>query len=209
MKYVEYIESSGQQYLDTGLKGGDFDRIELSFSLTAYPGNWGCLFGFQGNYMSGSLSVVATYAGSKKFQCRWGSGSNAVNTPDLELNERHKLSWDSTSKLYVDEILIGEATPGSISDTLNLMLFANNWGAVGQYTSYKLYWCKLYLSNTLVRDFVPIVNDSNAAGLLDNVNDVFYGNSGSSSFTPGPEIEPPPPPTGEFPVTFRQMKVSL
>lgn len=37
-------------------------------------------------------------------------------------------------------------------------------------------------------DLVPCINPNNEVGMYDMVNGSFYGNSGSGSFTAGPEV---------------------
>jgi hypothetical protein len=52
----------------------------------------------------------------------------------------------------------------------------------------KLYVCRIYDKFTLVRDFVPCKNSSGTIGLYDLVNNQFYSNAGSGTFTAGPVI---------------------
>ena len=56
------------------------------------------------------------------------------------------------------------------------------------YSNMKLYNAKLYNDDTLIRNFVPVINSSNQVGLYDLVNNQFYGNSGSGSFNAGPSV---------------------
>ena len=46
----------------------------------------------------------------------------------------------------------------------------------------KIYYFKLFVEGTLVRDLVPCINSSNVPGLYDVVNDVFYTSLSSSPF---------------------------
>ena len=47
----------------------------------------------------------------------------------------------------------------------------------------KMYYCKIYDNDILVRDFVPCINVEGEYGLYDFVNSQFYGNVGTGSFT--------------------------
>ena len=60
--------------------------------------------------------------------------------------------------------------------------------SLGNYASMKLYSCKIYNADTLVRDFIPCKNPSGTVGLYDTVNGTYYGNSGTGVFTAGAEI---------------------
>ena len=56
-------------------------------------------------------------------------------------------------------------------------------------TQMRLYSCKMYNSNVLQRDFVPCYRKSDwVIGLYDIVNNTFYTNSGSWTFTKGPNV---------------------
>jgi hypothetical protein len=63
-------------------------------------------------------------------------------------------------------------------------LFNLKWsGNTGYWCYAKLYRCKCVQGNTLIRDFIPAMRNSDGAvGLFDIVNNVFYGNSGGGSF---------------------------
>jgi hypothetical protein len=51
----------------------------------------------------------------------------------------------------------------------------------------KLYRCKCVKSDSLVRDFIPAMrNSDNVVGLYDMVNGGFYTNAGSGKFIRGP-----------------------
>ena len=49
----------------------------------------------------------------------------------------------------------------------------------------KLYGCKIYLSGTLIRDFVPCEYEG-AIGLWDKVTNQFFANNGTGEFIAGP-----------------------
>ena len=51
-----------------------------------------------------------------------------------------------------------------------------------------LYFCKITNSGELVRNLVPAKNSSGVVGMYDTVNNVFYTNAGTVTFTAGPEI---------------------
>ena len=54
------------------------------------------------------------------------------------------------------------------------------------YTSGKVYYCKITVDGTLVRNFVPCYRKSdNIVGLYDLVNGVFYTNAGTGNFAKG------------------------
>ena len=49
----------------------------------------------------------------------------------------------------------------------------------------RLYYCKIYNGDTLVRDFVPVIDGSNIACLYDKVEKKCYYNVGTGTFSYG------------------------
>ena len=85
-------------------------------------------------------------------------------------------------------------TAATFQASYPLTLFAlNNAGSVdARMLVGRLYSCKIYDNNALIRDLIPCTNASGAAGLYDIVNGIFYGNAGTGVFTVGTEVELPP-----------------
>lgn len=52
----------------------------------------------------------------------------------------------------------------------------------------KLYSCKMYVNDSLARDFVPCKNPSGVSGLYDLVSKAFFGSVTSTVFTAGPAV---------------------
>jgi hypothetical protein len=55
-------------------------------------------------------------------------------------------------------------------------------------TGFKLYSCQIYDNGTLIRDYVPCLNEVGVVGLYDKVENKFYGNAeskNSNGFIPG------------------------
>ena len=171
---VEYIQSSGAEYIDTGFKPNQNTRIVMDFEYIS--GSTVFLFGARLATAYQSYSLLCTGSG---FRSDYGaertdfSGANLKARQTLDFNKNvHK---------------IGTATVNHSTQTLapgfNLFLFGcNTGGSPGYYVTARLYSCKIYDNGTLVRDFVPCKNSSGAFGLCDLVGKSFYGNAGSGSF---------------------------
>ena len=61
-------------------------------------------------------------------------------------------------------------------------VFGDTNNTARDFTEAKLYYFKLFVEGTLVRDLVPCINSSNVAGLYDVVNDVFYTSPNGAAF---------------------------
>lgn len=65
--------------------------------------------------------------------------------------------------------------------TLTAVAVADN-NTITDKAQCKIYSCKIYKKDVLVRDFVPALNSKGEAGLYDNVEKVFYENQGEGAF---------------------------
>lgn len=70
----------------------------------------------------------------------------------------------------------------TIASDRPLVLFNSH----NMYSRMKLYSCKIYESDVLIHDFIPVKNINNVVCLYDKVAEVYYYNSGSGTFTAGP-----------------------
>ena len=189
---VAYLQSSGSQYINTGIVPNDVTAIDIVFELLATPAQWSCLFGSQGNYSSGANTLGATWTNSR-FNFRWGSGSNQIGASSATaLNTRYHYYGTDEVKFDVDDALQGSTSKGATNSDLNLYLFCNNIRGQGarQYVQAKIYSCTIYgANNTVLRHFVPALNGSNVAGMWETVTETFFTNSGSGTFSTGAAFE--------------------
>ena len=178
-KQLEYIQSSGTQYINTGFKPNQSTKIELDvLSAEGTSSNIPYIFGTQdrsNNYF------VATWV--------LGYGNGMVTTGiNLYDGEFHVVKVENGA-LYKDGSIIAQRTVSSFSIGVPIFLFAVNSSRQSMgYGACKLRSCKIYDNGTLVRDFIPCKNASGVIGLWDDVNSTFYQNAGSGTVTAGPEV---------------------
>ncbi len=194
---LDYIESTGTQYISTGFKPTQnttkiiVDGTYLSAAL---------------NYFAG-LTKDGIYYGVRPYQITkmaWHNGTGSTNCDVEYLNNRLTYKYDGY-KFYVNDVLKAEASQGS--DThfdIYLYLFArNNSNSVDAQSQFRMYSCKIYDNNILVRNYIPCKrNNDNEIGLYDLVNNNFVTNSGTGTFTAGNEVTVPNP---EFEVPIQNV----
>lgn len=186
---VEYIESTGTQYIDTGFKPNQNTRVVVDAYVTAQTAIQ-ALFGARNAAGSNAFDVFALGSSDGGgYQTDYAAESTVKN--DILCSGRHTVDKNKNS-FAVDGTLLHTHTASTFSCSYNLYLFTNNNGGTtmtGTFpTAAKLYSCKIYDNGTLVRDFIPCKNEVGEVGLYDLVNDKFYGNSGSGSFTAGANV---------------------
>lgn len=192
-KQLEYIESSGTQYIDTGVKPSNNTQVSINFNANPIKNNTEIL----GARNSGVYyELLFENDGSPFLYLQYGSKTPTVQVSDGAFNlkiSNGKLYNISTGAIMVDASASGTF---SISNTLYLFALHNASGGVERGIAAKLYSCTIYNENTMVRDFVPCKNVSGAVGLYDIVEGQFYANAGTGTFMAGPEIPAPAAPTG-------------
>ena len=178
---LEYIESTGTQYIDTGVVVTN-NTVVMAELFTNYSGNknW-----FGGSSNSSDSNFVFNSWSQTQIEYQYGAS-----------NEWYKLNvdYDVVGKKFIVEFGNGslkinnskkvDLPTDSFTDKNNLYLFLRNGGSAN--ISGRVYTFKIYNGNILIRDFLPAVrNNDNAVGLYDLVNNKFYENKGSGEFIKG------------------------
>ena len=186
---VEYIQSSGTQYINTGYKPNSNTRLvydcNVASSVTANNG----IFGVRDTSAATSPNRFNFWiqgSGSTIRSDYFGTGKNPSQSINL-LNQRIVIDKNKNVCTVAGNTLTSEAGTGQCEN--NLFLFCvNNAGTPNYYTNTRLYSCQIYDNGALIRDFVPAKNSDGTVGLYDLVNDAFYSNAGTGTFTAGPDV---------------------
>lgn len=188
-----YIESSGNQYIDTEFKPNQNTRVVITLAMipqdntTDYPP-------FGARIASGNADYsLWNIDSSNTVQSHYGSTKIKGTVEDITTKTKYD---KDKNKLYVNDQLLITNTAETFQPGYNMFLFAcNNAGTVSAKSYMRLYSCQIYDNGTLVRDFVPCRMSYSNAGLYDLVNGQYYPNAGSGRFTEGEYV---PEATGEY-----------
>ena len=178
---VEYIESSGTQYIDTGFKPNQDTRVVMDVQAIAAPGTL-VYFGVRQTQKVKSFLLFKINDTSLRSDYGNTSASIAVTT----YTDRVIIDADRGVTKYGD-LSVTHTAETFQSDYPLALLALRTRDKFDSQMSAKLYSCKIYDNGTLVRDFVPCKNASGTVGLYDVVNNVFYTNAGTGTFTAGAE----------------------
>lgn len=179
---LEYIESTGTQYVDTGVKMTNRSTVDLKLMLTS-ASYTGLVFGSR------------TSATAKNFVWAQVDTKLQVDYRNYSENRFQQAINTNVTTIHVDPtscIINGTECAISGSDAFEADTNAYIFNASGSnFTTvlgkFKLYSCRIYDGNTLVRDFIPCIDPNGNIGLYDLVNKKFYGNAGSGVFV-GSEV---------------------
>ena len=92
---VEYLESTGEQWIDTGLKGNQNSSVDLSLEILQFTStNNGAFFGARNTNVLNGFMLLLGKAGDTYFNRLFsGYGNETFNTNQLlSLNTRYDLS---------------------------------------------------------------------------------------------------------------------
>ncbi len=199
-KFVRYVESTGSQYVDTGVTGRWNTKVEaqvewLNFSdsafLSAGDYNQNTRLYLCYTYKHGSESsynVIYTCAGGYLDEVFYNSSAarwekNRIYDYVAELAPTNG-EGQTTTKIKVDGLEIWNKASAGIDTGVNFFLFANNRnGSANAWSKTRCYRLKIWQGAknggdmTLVRDLIPCIK-SGRAGLWDAVSgDILYSST--------------------------------
>lgn len=183
---VEYIESSGTQYIDTGVKPNGNSRVVLSGYNLSASSKW--VFGSWHNWYTNEFGFNFEEGSSAANGFRYGATSAGVSGVPLGA-----FYLDHNGTTYAINNTKGTMTAQQFTSSYSMYLFRFNaaGNASSGYFVGRIYFCQIYDNGTLIRDFVPCKNSGGVFGLYDILNDVFYQNAGSGTFAAGNEVASP------------------
>ena len=186
--YVDYLESTGTQYIDTGVKLTNNHSVELDYELTNASQSRAGLFGSLNMTGSNQGRFGSLLSPSNRYlEHGYGSGNDywQQGLPDTK---RHKL-YQKKNELYFDETLIH--TFNTATFNLDINAYLGNF----VYTNYtpalaKYYGSKWWDGDTLIREYLPAIDENGVAFMFDRVSHTIYDNAGTGAFKyPIKEIE--------------------
>ena len=192
-KRLEYIQSTGTQYINTNLSMTSGFRAEIDIKFTSLASSkLSCIIGAHNDSSPYGRNFLA--AQTSLFQIGMGDGYYNCGSPTT--GEKYHIDFSNVygnAYCKINDIgqPLSEVATGTNSYSVNtLYLLAVHGGEYWfQKVSGNTYYCKIYSTEgTLVRDYIPCQTTAGEIGLWDDVNSVFYGNAGTGTFTAGPVI---------------------
>ena len=186
---VEYIESSGTQYINTNYKPSPNARFELKVT---YKTTSGVVFG---TYNNGWETGYGYYHNSQVTEYEWVHYFDNYRTSLLGSNNTTQEIVVSAGSVWVNGTQTFSTNPKTFTLRYALYIFGGNWSnnRVEQPIPIKMYYFKIKdYGNFKILDLVPCYRKSdNVIGMYDTVNSVFYTNAGTGAFTKGPDHNTP------------------
>jgi len=182
---VEYIESSGTQYIDSNVIPDNSTGLKVKFSQTSSSDDIvvGCISQTNGRFWisvyNNAKQYISFNINSNPFDCNlneiYNTENNFLNSRKGKINGIDVVNINETLKTTTNSIYVFGA---------NYYQQGFNLGC-----SCKIYNLMISQGSNVIRNFIPCYRKSdNEIGLYDLVNNVFYTNQGTGTFTKGKDV---------------------
>lgn len=188
---IEYLESTGTQWIDTDYKPNQNTQLKITYSINTITSDASMPFGVRdaGNATDGKNGIFRTH-GTNTNRIAFGNGSSTnVNISGYNTSNTIYEVYLNKRYVYIDGNLVTTITNTTWSNSRSIYLFgASTAGSFTFGVPMKIYSCKIWDNDTLVRDYIP-VKKNNIGYLFDKVSGQLYGDAGGGNFVCGPDIE--------------------
>lgn len=179
---LDWIENTGTQWIDTGILNSATIKVETKMAV---QGN-DCLCGSEYTW---------------QYRYKWGtSGSGLIsysfgNNNYYDSTLPHKLTDVYTYYMARGEQWVKNVSGTKVISSADTTLSTYSQQPIALFGSYssgtlqtaplmRIYYCKIYDGDTLVRDFIPVLDENNVACLYDKVTETYFYNQGTGNFIP-------------------------
>lgn len=176
---LDYIEGTGSQYIDTSFKPNQDTRVVMDVDT----GTASAEFWFGARTTNTTVSYCFCTLSNTSIRSDHGSNDN-VSLDVTNASGRFIIDRNKNICEFGDNVITNTDTDFQCVYNLYL-LSANTAGTASSTASGKVYSCKIYDNDTLIRDYIPVMNESGVAGLWDLVEKKFYGSATSTAFIAG------------------------
>lgn len=195
---LEYIESSGDQYIDTGFKPNQNTVVEVIAKLNFGTGTSFIFSARDGANTSYGFPFGILFNGTI---FRSDFGSSKTNFSSVPSYDKY-LFRQSKSECMIGPYSVTNK-PNNFQCNYNLFIFGSpDGGEPNYFLTGVLYSAVVFNNGEKIRDFIPCKSPSQQIGLYDLVGNSFYTNGGTGSFISGPEIPVKPQPEPVDPYTW-------
>ena len=169
---LEYLESTGTQYTDTGLIPNQNTKTVIDCVLpTTSSGSYYICGARQESYV-GNYSLQTT---TGMYYSKHGTADVSLSIPSID----HRMKFIKDGHVFSVDGNLGYNTPVNFTSPNSMYIFAcNSAGSIYGLTPCKIYRVQIYQDGTnLSRDMVPALRNSDKkTGFYDLVNSKFYPN---------------------------------
>lgn len=185
VNYLEYIQSTGTQWIDTGFKPNQDTRVVIDIAVSNTQ--------IAEGHMCSVAEVTRFYSlffQPKKtgwYHTRYGGGG--VRSFSSGFKDKNRYTIDKNKNVTtIDGVDVIESDyTFQLENTLPIFC-RNKSGTINNLIQASLYSFQLYDNGTLIRNFWPAKDENGVVCLYDKVSNQYFYNAGTGVFGAGPEL---------------------
>ena len=195
---VEYLETTAQQtnsantndaaWIDTGIIPNNNTSMECRMQFTTLISSSQGTEALNGATSGGRFAWGFANV-SPRTNFYMGLGAQNLNTTVARDTNVHTFKIDAVNQTWAIDNSTGTfSSVGSFTGTNSIYLFARHSGSntyANKPVNAKIWYCKIWDGDTLIRDFIPVLDKDNVPCMYDKVEDKFYYNAGTGEFLYG------------------------
>lgn len=191
---VEYLESTGVEYIDTEIIADDTTGFFVDGRKKIGTATDDVIIGSR----SGSNSRFwADIGRSGAYNNRFLLGWNGYHNTNINIGTNRfsiSVNYNNDRKVYVNEVEnevgTNALTTSLYVQTVSIYLFAaNNQGSVSNAINGQIFACRITRGSVLLADFIPCYRKSDSKpGMYDLVSGTFFVNQGTGEFAVGNDV---------------------
>lgn len=177
IEFIDYIEACGHQYIDTNFIPTQDTCVEMEvmFNNTSLIENlWCCR---TGNLTDASDTFTCFKLDTKYFRSDYYDSQYTASGVTITTGQKYKVKQDK-NKFYINDVLLNTFTKNTFNGPYSMFLMVSHSGGhytnLANYARYKMYSCKIWDKDVLVRDFKPAKTKDGVYGLYDMVSAKFF-----------------------------------
>ena len=184
---LQYLESTGSQYIDTGFypdTAGYKHTIvfDVLSSGTGYLCGTSSTNGRSGNVKISNYKIIGIYNGTSSAINILSGNPSLLTTKNILVMDLHN---NAVCPMSLNTNSINNQSTATVNSGTNLRIFTS----VGSSIPLRIYYDSISKNGVLVHSFIPAKNSSNVLGMFDTVTQTFFTNAGSGTFTAGPVVQ--------------------
>lgn len=189
---LEYIQSSGTQYINTNIAANTIGRIVTKFYIVSLDGYRAALGASSSTTAFNSSTLGIGLTTPENQNGFWRSAKlltysfSAGNLYDIDFTTK-----SGAQRIVVNGTTYTNNNTGTVTYKPVFLFTMGYSGNVKttEISSIRLYRTQIYdTSDVLIRDFIPVKDPDNVVCLFDAVTETYFYNLGSGTFEAGPEV---------------------
>ena len=178
---IDYLESTGRQYIDTGFKPNQDTKVEIDFEVLESQTE--IYFGSRFDYNADTYSLLQVNNKIRSdYAQTMGEQFPSHDISTIDTYPRFTIVKDKNTT-SINNSFSSSLSYSNFQSNYNMYIFAaNEKNYPSRLSNIRLYSFKLYDNNTLIRDYVPAIDEKNELCLFDKVNKKCYYNKGDGDF---------------------------